>query len=95
MEIFYSIETKTGHVLWAFQTRAENLGEPLLEDGIVYFISGNNVVYALDASTGKQIWLFSRQDTSSFSIRGGSKPAIKDGKLFCGIQRWIFDRASS
>lgn len=81
---FYSVDLKDGHVLWAFQTRAENLGEPTLEDGIVYFISGNNVVYALDATSGKQVWLYSRQDTSAFSIRGGSKPAYKDGKLYIG-----------
>lgn len=81
---FYSVDLKDGHVIWSFQTRAENLGEPLLHEGIVYFISGNNVVYALDAGTGKQVWLYSRQDTSAFSIRGGSKPAYKDGRLYVG-----------
>ncbi len=82
---FYSIEASTGRTVWSFSTKSENLGEPLLDDGIVYFLSGNNVIYALDASTGKQIWLHSRQDTSSFSIRGGSKPVIKNGKLFVGF----------
>ncbi len=82
---FYSIEASTGKIIWSFLTKAENLGEPLLDDGVVYFLSGNNILYALDASTGKQIWLYSRQDTSSFSIRGASKPAIKDGKVFVGF----------
>ncbi len=82
---FYSIEASTGHVVWSFSTKAENLGEPLLEDGVVYFLSGNNVVFALDASSGKQIWLYSRQDTSSFSVRGGSRPALKNGKIFVGF----------
>lgn len=82
---FYAIETSTGQILWAFQTNSEILSEPLLEEGIVYFLSGNNVVYALDASTGKQVWLYSRQDTSSFSIRGGSKPAYHNGNLYLGF----------
>lgn len=82
---FYSIEASTGRSVWSFSTKSENLGEPLLDDGIVYFLSGNNAIYALDAATGKQLWLHSRQDTSSFSIRGGSKPVVKNGKLYVGF----------
>lgn len=82
---FYSIEASTGKILWNFQTKAENLSAPLLEEGIVYFLSGNNVFYALDAATGKQLWLYSRQDTSQFSIRGGSQAAFKNGNLYVGF----------
>lgn len=84
---FYSINAKTGKVLWTFPSRSENISEPLLDttNGIVYFLSGANVVYALEAESGRQLWLYSRQDTSNFSIRGGSKPALKDGNLFVGF----------
>jgi outer membrane protein assembly factor BamB len=82
---FYSISASNGEIQWSFDTKAENLSEPLLDEGVVYFLAGNNVFYALDAATGKQIWLYSRQDTSQFSIRGGSKPALKDGNLFVGF----------
>lgn len=82
---FYSIEASSGSIVWSFATKSENLGEPLLEDGVVYFLSGSNVVFALDAATGKQLWLYSRQDTSSFSIRGGSKPVLRDGKIYVGF----------
>ncbi|WP_413561552.1 PQQ-binding-like beta-propeller repeat protein [Bdellovibrio sp. HCB209] len=82
---FYSIEASTGRVQWTFPTKSENLSEPLLDEGIVYFLAGNNVLYALDAATGRQVWLYSRQDTSVFSIRGGSKPAIRNGNLYIGF----------
>ncbi|UYL08165.1 PQQ-binding-like beta-propeller repeat protein [Bdellovibrio sp. SKB1291214] len=82
---FYSVEASTGRVQWTFPTKAENLSEPLLDEGIVYFLAGNNVLYALDAATGRQVWLYSRQDTSVFSIRGGSKPAIRNGNLYVGF----------
>lgn len=82
---FYSIEASTGRVQWTFPTKSENLSEPLLDEGIVYFLAGNNVLYALDAATGRQLWLYSRQDTSVFSIRGGSKPAIRNGNLYIGF----------
>ncbi len=85
--LFYSVNAKTGKVLWTFPTHSENIAEPFLDTskGIVYFLSGANVVYALEADSGRQIWLYSRQDNSNFSIRGGSKPALKDGNLFVGF----------
>lgn len=82
---FYSIEASTGIVQWTFGTKAENLSAPLLEDGNIYFLAGNNVFYALDAATGKQLWLYSRQDTSQFSIRGGSQAALRNGVLYVGF----------
>lgn len=82
---FYAINAKTGAVLWTFPTRIETLSEPLLEEGVLYFITGNNTLYALDAATGKQIWLYSRPDTSSLSIRGGSKPAYRQGTIYVGF----------
>lgn len=82
---FYSVEASTGKVQWTFPTKIENLSEPLLNDGVVYFLSGSNVFYALDAATGRQLWLYSRQDTSQFSIRGGGKAAFRNGVLYVGF----------
>lgn len=82
---FYSLEASSGDIQWSFDTKAENLSEPLLEDGVVYFISGANTLYALDAATGQSLWLYSRQDTSQISIRGGSRPTYANGKIYVGF----------
>lgn len=82
---FYSINAKTGAVLWTFPTRTEVLSEPLIEEGHLYFLAGNNSLYALDAATGKQLWLYTRQETSALSVRGGSKPAFRNGTLYVGF----------
>lgn len=82
---FYAIDANTGKVLWTFPTRIETLSEPLLHEGVLYIMTGNNTLYALDASNGKQLWLYSRQDSSSLSIRGGSKPAFKQGTVYAGF----------
>lgn len=82
---FYSIEASTGSVQWAFDTKSENLSEPLLQDGVVYFLSGVNTLYALDAATGQSLWLYSRQDTSQISIRGGAKPTYANGQIYVGF----------
>ena len=82
---FYSIQASDGKILWTFPTRTESLSEPLLAEGVLYLLTGNNTLYALDAATGKQLWLYSRQDPSSLSIRGGSKPALRNGTLYVGF----------
>lgn len=82
---FYSIEISTGAVQWSFDSKAENLSAPLLEDGVVYFLSGVNTLYALDAATGQSLWLHSRQDTSQISVRGGSKPTFHNGQIYVGF----------
>ncbi len=85
--LFYSVSAKDGKILWTFPTNTENVSEPLIDtsSGIVYFLSGSNVIYALDAESGHQVWLYSRQDTSNLSIRGGARPALKDGSIFVGF----------
>jgi outer membrane protein assembly factor BamB len=82
---FYSVEANTGKIVWTFPTRIENLSEPLLDDGVVYFLTGNNSLYALDAATGKQNWLYTRQDPNPLRVRGGSKPALHNGTLIVGF----------
>ncbi len=82
---FYSINADTGQVIWTFPTKIETLSEPLLHEGVIYILTGNNSLFALDALNGKQLWLYTRQDTSSLSIRGGSKPAIRNGTLYVGF----------
>lgn len=84
---FYCTSVSTGTLHWVFPTRSETLAAPLLHNGVVYFLAGNNVVYALDAETGRQNWLYSRPDSQNISVRGGSKPSISStGKtLYVGF----------
>ncbi len=84
---FYSVSLRDGKVLWTYAAKAENLSEPVIDsiNGVVFFLSGNNVVFALEAESGRQVWTYSRQDTNNFSIRGGTKPALKNDILYVGF----------
>lgn len=82
---FYSVSAENGDVFWKTAVRSETLAAPLLYDGIVYFLTGNNVLHAVDALDGKELWIYSRVDNQSFSIRGASTPTVKDGALLIGF----------
>lgn len=82
----YSINLNDGSIVWEFDSKSEMLAEPLLEDGVLYFISATGSVFSLDAATGRQRWTYNRQDTASvMTIRGGSKPALSQGILYVGF----------
>jgi outer membrane protein assembly factor BamB len=82
----YSVNMPDGHVNWTFDTKTEVVSEPLLEEGILYFMAGSQSLYAVDGVSGKQIWSYSRQDTSgNMTVRGGSKPALIGGVLYVGF----------
>lgn len=84
---FYSLNAQTGEIVWTFVTNAESLGEPLLDGdrGILYFLTSTNVVHALDAATGRPVWVYSRQEAAQFTIRGGSRPSLRGETLYVGF----------
>ncbi len=54
------------------------LSSPAIENGIVYFGSGDGIIYALDASSGDLKWKFQTGDVVHAS------PAIADGMVYVG-----------
>jgi outer membrane protein assembly factor BamB len=82
---FYCLNALDGQVLWSFPVHAETLSAPTVKDNIVYFQSGTDVVYALDALTGKQLWLYNRQVTNGFSIRASTQPVIDGEQVLVGF----------
>lgn len=82
---FYSVSLSDGKPHWSFSTKSENLGAPVIHDGIVYVQTGASVVYALDASNGHQVWIYSRIEGSGLSVRGAAKPVLIKDTLYVGF----------
>lgn len=83
---FYSVDVRSGATIWSTPTRAEALGEPLIDadNGRVFVLTSNNVLHAFESDSGKVLWVYSRPDASAFSIRGGTKPALSKDSVFVG-----------
>jgi outer membrane protein assembly factor BamB len=63
---------------WKFQAGAGVISSPTLADGVCYFGSLDNDIYAIDANTGTEIWTFE----TGFSVK--SSPAVVNGKVYTG-----------
>lgn len=83
--LFYCVSLQNGKVIWSVPARAETLAPPTVENGIVYFQTGGDIVFALDAETGKQLWQFNRQVTGSLSIRATTRPTVAGENLLVGF----------
>jgi outer membrane protein assembly factor BamB len=72
-----AFDEQTGQPLWRFQAGAIE-SSPLLRNGILYFGSWDNKVYALDVNTHKPRWVF----TTGGEVKGA--PAFAYGMIFVG-----------
>src|ERR1035437_8908520 len=66
------------HLHWSYQTGGYVWSSPAVANGIVYFGSYDNNLYALNASTGVLLWKFV---TGSYIF---SSPAVANGVVYVG-----------
>lgn len=63
-------------IKWSFKTNDRIYSHPITENGIIYFGSNDDKLYAVNAVTGKEIWNYQ----TNYNIQ--SSPIIKDSKLY-------------
>jgi len=86
-------------VKWKFQTPDEIWSSPVVADGVVYFGSDDDHLYAVDAEAGEEIWRFKTGEDihSSPAIAGGLVYILSyDGYIYAvdiqdGEQVWKFN----
>lgn len=87
----YSLDAKTGCIYWSYQTKgsvrnAMSVG-PVKGQGsakyAVYFGDAHANVYALDAQSGRQLWMTKVDD--HFVARITASPALYNGRLFVPV----------
>jgi quinoprotein glucose dehydrogenase len=64
---------------------------PIIVDGILYGVSANTQVFALDAATGKELWKTNFADIGGTTSRGVTY--FTDGKIkqiFFGAGKWLY-----
>ncbi len=83
--LFYSVNAKTSAINWQFEVKSEVLSTPAVSGDVVVFIAGNNRAYGLNTDSGKQVWTYTRQETTNLSIRGGSEPSFDGNFVYLGF----------
>lgn len=87
-----ALDISNGKSIWSFPTSSENVSAPVLDTqtGLLYFQNAQNIVFCLDAESGKQVWIYSRNDAALFTIRGAATPTLNNGSVFVGFSDGTF-----
>ena len=62
---------------WKFEAGDSIRTSPAVSNGVVYFGSDDNYIYAVDSKTGEEKWKFKTGDD-------GSSPTVSDGVVYFG-----------
>jgi outer membrane protein assembly factor BamB len=75
---FYETEGvhKLDGIKWRFQTDDEIWSSPVIADGVVYFGSDDDHLYAVDIESGEEVWRFKTGDDIH------SSPGVADGIVY-------------
>lgn len=71
--------------VWSYPIKFEGLARPFATKDMVYVLSGNNVLHAIDRKTGLQKWLYNRPESTPISVRGGSRPSVEGSTIYVGF----------
>ena len=70
-----ALNASTGALLWTFATRDNSGSSPAVANGVVYVGANFGTLYALDATSGAQLW-------SAHLIHYGNSPAVANGVVY-------------
>lgn len=71
-----SLNSKTGHIQWTIQTRAEDMPSLAYYNGLLYDVNGNGTLRAINPATGQVTWQMSLAGVDSMD-----SPVIHNGIL--------------
>jgi outer membrane protein assembly factor BamB len=80
-----SASLSTGAVNWTVPVRAELLSAPTLDSGVLFAQTGADVIYGLEAGTGKLLWTYNRLVTGNLSVRSTTRPVVAGDLLLVGF----------
>ncbi len=87
-----ALDIWTGKDIWSFATSSENISAPVMDtnSGLLYFQNAQNIVFCLDAESGKQNWIYTKNDIALLTIRGAATPTLSQGFVFVGLSDGSF-----
>ena len=79
----YTLDAKTGDLLWQAEVKGEIIAAPAVDSGIVVVNTVSGVIKAFDVKDGKEVWSV-EQEVPPLSLRGTSAPVIASGGVLVG-----------
>ncbi|HCQ65398.1 MAG TPA: quinoprotein [Rhodobacteraceae bacterium] len=70
-----ALDAKTGAIRWQQRLEATGSGQPLVQDGLIYLVAGDETGWAIETKTGRIAWQIEATPSVS-NVLGAPAPAI-------------------
>jgi|GEM_PF-3496819 len=70
---------------WRYEAKSEIIAPPIYKDGVLYFVTQNDTITAINANGGKFIWEYREEFHGTMSIRRHSAPLVLEDKVVVGF----------
>ncbi|MFA9460856.1 outer membrane protein assembly factor BamB [Thiohalorhabdus methylotrophus] len=80
----WALKTGNGETIWKSQVSSEVITVPRMAAGMVFVRTADDFLWALRAADGGTRWSYNVEGRS-LALRGGSRPAYFEGKVFSGF----------
>ena len=81
----HALKLSDGKPLWVYRAEDAIEGAVVHSQGRLFVTDSRDVLYALDAATGKLLWRFQRPTPEFFTIKGGGQPVVDQDVVFNGF----------
>lgn len=81
----HALKLSTGRPIWEYRAEDAIEGAIVYADGRVFATDSRDILYVLDAATGKLLWRFQRPAPEFFTIKGGGHPVVDHDVVFNGF----------
>jgi outer membrane protein assembly factor BamB len=81
----YCFRADSGELFWKYEAGEDLVTVPVVAEGRVLVASQNDTLYAVEAATGKWVWQYRRDAPPGFTVRGASRPAVRNGIAYVGF----------
>jgi len=79
-----ALDLKTGKINWTATVSSEILSPPQMSNNTVLVFSGDGVITAINATSGKRVWV-NRNAVPALSLRGTSVPLVSGNMVIAGL----------
>lgn len=81
----YALDAIDGKQIWRYDAKEELLTAPVVTDELTYVMSTADALFAIGTADGKWRWQHRRETASQLTVRGASRPALRNGLVYAGF----------
>ncbi|AEI67290.1 PQQ-binding-like beta-propeller repeat protein [Corallococcus macrosporus] len=83
--VLYALDAATGEEKWKYVAGEALATVPVVAEGLVLVASESDTLFAVKAADGQWAWQYRRDPPTGFTVRGASRPLVREGVAYVGF----------